>query len=129
MLLSELVPTSSSDSPQRINLWFSSLPLRFHLTPLFSLYKKTPLHAMLSRLVFLVALVGLESALVIQAQDVSPLSPDQITDYAPYTHYSGAAFCDQSQILTWSCGGDFSFGHQDLSRGTFVALLFAYPVV
>ena len=129
MLLSELVPTSRSDSSQRINLWFSSLPLRFHLTPRFSLYKKTPLHAMLSRLVFLVALVGLESALVIQAQDVSPLSPDQITDYAPYTHYSGAVFCDQSQILTWSRGGDYCFGHQDLSRSTLVALLFAYPVV
>lgn len=59
---------------------------------------------MLSRLVFLLASVALASATVIQASDVLPLSPDQVTRYAPYTHYSGAVFCDQSQILTWSCG-------------------------
>jgi hypothetical protein len=82
---------------------------------------------MLSPLVFLLASVALASATVIQASDVLPLSPDQVTRYAPYTHYSGAVFCDQSQILTWSCGGDFSFGHQDLpvSRDTVVTLLVA----
>jgi hypothetical protein len=86
---------------------------------------------MLSLSVSLVASVGLVSATVIQAPDVSPLSPDQVTSYDPYTHYSGAVFCDQSQILTWSCGGDLSFWDQDLpvSRDTLGDLLLADCVV
>ncbi|KAF8270699.1 hypothetical protein EI94DRAFT_1698669 [Lactarius quietus] len=61
-------------------------------------------HTMLPRLIFLVASVGLASPRPFELPDISPLSPEQVSSYAPFTHFAGAVFCDPSQILSWSCG-------------------------
>ncbi|KAF8270700.1 lipase [Lactarius quietus] len=55
-------------------------------------------------MLFLVASVGLSSPRPFELPDISPLFPEQVSSYAPFTNFAGAAYCNSSQILSWSCG-------------------------
>ena len=63
----------------------------------------------LSWLTIVAVSVGLASAAAFRRQTVSQVSPEQVSSYASFAHFAGAAFCFPSQIQSWSCGGDLSF--------------------
>ncbi|KAI9440866.1 Alpha/Beta hydrolase protein [Lactarius indigo] len=62
------------------------------------------LSTIFSWLTIVVASVGLASSTTCKRQSISPLSPDQVFSFAPFTHFAAAAFCDPLLILSWSCG-------------------------
>ena len=40
-----------------------------------------------------------------QTASVTPLSPNQIASFKPYTFYASTGYCQPSHVLNWSCGG------------------------
>ncbi|EAU90628.1 lipase [Coprinopsis cinerea okayama7 len=56
---------------------------------------------------FLSLLVPALASPILEArQGVSILSPAEVADYRPYTHYAFTASCSPAKTLTWSCGGN-----------------------
>ena len=47
------------------------------------------------------------ATLLIERQDFSNLTIAQIDVFTPYTWFAAAAFCQPSETLTWSCGGQY----------------------
>ena len=55
--------------------------------------------------VFTLTFVAFVRAAIVNRQDITTLSTDQISTYAPFTHFAGGAYCDPSKIMSWTCGG------------------------
>ncbi len=63
--------------------------------------------------IFILAFVGLVPATPVsvkrQANTVTALSPTQVNEFAPFTHFASAAYCHPSTTINWSCGGAFTY--------------------
>jgi hypothetical protein len=62
--------------------------------------------------IFALAFVGLVPATPVsikrQAITVTTLSPTQIDEFAPFTHFASTAYCHPSTTINWTCGGAFA---------------------
>ena len=76
------------------------------------------------RSIFALAFVGLVPASPVseKRQAITALSLAQINEFAPFTHFAGAAYCTPSTTLNWSCGGEFVY-YSALKGGPEVFLL------
>jgi hypothetical protein len=73
---------------------------------------------MLSHILALLSIFGLAHAgAVTKRQVITTLSSAEIESFKPYTLYAGAAYCQPSLTLSWSCGGMFNF----LGRSTLLS--------
>ncbi|KAK0188490.1 alpha/beta-hydrolase [Armillaria mellea] len=46
----------------------------------------------------------LEESVLHRRQSITELTPEQVAAYRPYTYYAGAAGCEPSTTLNWTCG-------------------------
>ena len=46
----------------------------------------------------------LEESILHRRQSITELTPEQVAAYRPYTYYAGAAGCEPSTTLNWTCG-------------------------
>ncbi|KAH9055744.1 lipase class 3 family protein [Lactarius vividus] len=53
---------------------------------------------------FTLVLAGLVHAAVVKRQDITSLSRDEISSFAPFTHFASTAYCKPSTTRDWSCG-------------------------
>lgn len=60
----------------------------------------------LLRSIFALSFVGFVSAspVNIKRQAITTLSPTQVNEFAPFTHFASAAYCQPSTTINWSCG-------------------------
>ena len=48
----------------------------------------------------------LEEPVLHRRQSITDLTPEQVAAYRPYTYYAGAAGCQPSTTLNWTCGSE-----------------------
>jgi hypothetical protein len=62
--------------------------------------------------IFALAFVALVPAAPVsierQVTTFTTLTPAQINEFAPFTHFASAAYCNPSTTINWSCGGAFT---------------------
>lgn len=61
-----------------------------------------------------------------QANPVTTLSPAQINEFAPFTHFASTAYCNPSTTINWSCGGEFTHP-QRMLRGILAEIMPLQP--
>jgi hypothetical protein len=71
---------------------------------------RLPIVMVLLRSIFALAFVGLVYAtpVTVKRQAITTLSPTQINEFAPFTHFASTGYCNQSTTKNWRCGAAFT---------------------
>ena len=54
-------------------------------------------------LVSVISAILVSAAPLFTGQNITTLSLNDVSEFTPYTYYAGAAYCNPSQIWSWSC--------------------------